>query len=112
MYHNGIWGTVCDDGWGMNDAHVVCRELGFPRALYARYRAYFGPGTGRIWLNEVRCRGNENTLSNCSHRGWGILRYRAWQGYCKHLEDAGVVCLGKCHDKELCVNNVSTYNIS
>lgn len=26
---DGHWGTVCDNGWGNEEANVVCRELGY-----------------------------------------------------------------------------------
>ena len=86
VYHNGEWGTVCDDGWDWNDAQVVCSELGLGDAFAATVRAFYGQGSGRIWLDKVKCVGTEITIGNCSHRGWGILRS------CSHNEDAGVKC--------------------
>lgn len=35
IFHNGSWGTVCDDAWDINEAQAVCRQLHFPGAREA-----------------------------------------------------------------------------
>ncbi|XP_048062384.1 scavenger receptor cysteine-rich type 1 protein M130-like [Megalobrama amblycephala] len=85
ILHNGQWGTVCDDDWDMNDAVVVCRQLGCGGAVSAKSQAYFGQGSDPIWLDDVRCSGSELSLTQCSHNTIGIHD-------CSHSEDAGVVC--------------------
>ncbi|XP_039365598.1 deleted in malignant brain tumors 1 protein-like isoform X2 [Mauremys reevesii] len=82
---NQQWGTVCDDNWDLQDAEVVCRQLGCGTALSAPGGARFGPGSDRIWLDEVHCAGTEVALSNCRAQPWG-------DSNCNHGEDAGVVC--------------------
>ena len=85
VYHNGAWGTVCDDNWDLRDANVVCRQLGFAGAVAANWSAAFGRGEGKIWMDEVQCTGNESSFKECNHQGWGSHN-------CGHREDAGVMC--------------------
>ena len=82
VYHNGEWGTVCNDGWTLNAAQVVCREIGFDSAIKT---LHYGQGSGQIWLDNVVCIGNESSIEKCSHGGWGIHD-------CTHSEDVGVQC--------------------
>lgn len=82
---NGQWGTVCHDKWSIEDAKVVCRWLGFPGVIHETNWASFGEGTGPIWLDNVRCAGDENTLNECK-------KYEIGNHNCEHREDAGVVC--------------------
>ncbi|XP_072171853.1 scavenger receptor cysteine-rich domain-containing group B protein-like [Diadema setosum] len=87
IYHNGEWGTVCDDIWDIDDAAVVCRQLGYQEAWQARGSAYFGQGRTAqiIWLDNVNCTGNELQLSDCLSAAWSTHN-------CLHSEDAGVKC--------------------
>ncbi|XP_063255908.1 macrophage receptor MARCO [Prinia subflava] len=82
IFHKGSWGTICDDGWTTREAGVVCRMLGFHRAV-SSFTA--PPGTGQIWLDDVNCKGSEITITDCSKRDWGAHN-------CNHNEDAGVEC--------------------
>ncbi|XP_067360301.1 uncharacterized protein [Channa argus] len=85
IFLSGQWGTVCDDIWELPHAQVVCRQLGCGRALSAQPAAFFGQGSGPIWLDDVRCTGNESAITDCTHAGLGAHN-------CNHGEDAGVIC--------------------
>ncbi|XP_077872014.1 antigen WC1.1-like [Ictidomys tridecemlineatus] len=87
ILHQHSWGTVCDYNWDLSDAHVVCRQMGCGEALNAVHEAFFGEGSGRIWLDELTCLGEESHVWKCPSLGWG-------QHYCTHKWDAGVICSG------------------
>ena len=88
IFTSGNWGTVCDDGWDIRDASVVCRQLGFLGAVSAPTSAHFGAGSGQIWLDDVDCFGSESSIVNCKHSGCGVEN-------CGHHEDASVICSSK-----------------
>ena len=83
----GSWGTICDDDWDLDDAHVVCRQLGCGEALDATGSAHFGAGSGPIWMDDVNCKGNELQLWKCPSQAWG-------RHNCDHHKDTGVICSG------------------
>ena len=93
VQHSGTWGTICGHSWDVREAEVICRQLGLDGALKAFARAWarawpwapFGRGVGQIWLDDLQCRGNETSISECSHLGWGVHD-------CNHYYDVSVVC--------------------
>ncbi|XP_076741511.1 scavenger receptor cysteine-rich domain-containing protein DMBT1 [Maylandia zebra] len=85
IFNDGQWGTVCDDSWDLNDANVVCRQLGCGSAYSALQNAAFGLGSGPIWLDDVACFGNESSITDCRHNGFGVHN-------CRHYDDASIIC--------------------
>ena len=108
--YGGIWGTVCRDQWGIPDAGVACRQLGFPSEGSAKQyltekvstnhdfifnigavvilnasEAGFGVPTGPVLYDEANCIGTEDRLANCRHNGIGTLN-------CDHSRDVGLRC--------------------
>ena len=49
--------------------------------------AYYGEGSGYIWLDDVNCSSSETNILSCPHNGLGMHN-------CGHSEDAGVRCTG------------------
>ena len=86
IFYNGTWGTVCDDSWNDRAAAVVCSSLGYVKRRSIILESLpFGPGTGSIHLDNVDCTGDETSLEQCAHNGWGSHD-------CSHREDASVMC--------------------
>ena len=94
QYYAGSWSTVCDDGWDLNNAKVVCRQVGLGGAVRATTGSFFGRGAGRAILSDVDCTGSETALGWCLHSGW-ISRSCS--------QTAGVVCEGKVKLKDVCM---------
>nr|XP_033792452.1 antigen WC1.1-like isoform X3 [Geotrypetes seraphini] len=90
---NNTWGTVCDYNWGIEDATVVCRELGCGSAVEAVHGAHFKAGSGPVWLKTVFCSGNETQISQC-----GSVMSEHYP--CDHSRDAGVICSGEEQGRE------------
>ena len=84
---NSVWGSICDNNWDIQDARVVCHQLGYAYAVAAPTSAHYGEGTGPIWFDNVRCLGNESDIFLCEHDWFSNHN-------CNHNEDASVECLG------------------
>ena len=112
---NDQWGTVCDDLWDSTDATVVCKQLGYAYTeskcticCHCRFimnclssvtacsggsaysNAFFGTGSGHIFLDDVQCASSSSQLLECPSRP--ILSHN-----CLHSADAGVGCEGMNH---------------
>ena len=86
--YDGKWGTICDREWDDKDAKVVCRQLGYADGI-ANRTSYTTTATGPVWLDKMRCTGNETSIEKCASGGRWNVNDTACTG---HARDAGVQC--------------------
>ncbi len=65
IQRNGQWGTICDrwSNWDFREMGVACRQLGFLGAK----RTYKHPGSGPVYMSDLSCKGNEESLWDCRY---------------------------------------------
>ena len=67
--------------------------------------AYFGPGSGEIFLAGVYCSGHESSILDCSYSSPSSYPYYY---YCDdHSDDAGVRCPGN----KIIIHNIKSHLI-
>eukprot|EP00742_Colponemidia_sp_Colp-10_P012218 GILJ01013680.1.p1 GENE.GILJ01013680.1~~GILJ01013680.1.p1 ORF type:complete len:1312 (-),score=147.36 GILJ01013680.1:315-3842(-) len=89
---NDQWGTVCSDYFNDYAAQYACAALGYPTDKAYMIKWYgMGNTSSPIYLDDVNCQADSNTLFNCSY-----LYSPPGKNYgnCAHWEDVGIDCTG------------------
>ena len=90
VYYGGQWDSVCNADWDINDANVVCRELGFSGASSAEYSRATTGRQADVILDGALCVGTEDHLLDCPR----IVSLSNVTRNCLG-NYAGVTCIGK-----------------
>ena len=88
VLYDGEWGYICGTQWGIAEANVTCRMLGFKSASQAKVKGFPKDDKYlcRVWVDVVRCKGSEESLLDCS-----LDRFASFS--CEDPQrKAGVVC--------------------
>ena len=66
VFYREEWGKICRNKWNINDAKVICRQLGFSGAL-AEFIGSDVKGEDSITfvMSDVSCSGDESGLAYC-----------------------------------------------
>lgn len=70
VLYNNQWGSVCHTNWALEDATVLCQELGCGDATDSP--SYSGSYYGPKWMDYVGCTGKETSVRTCPFTGYGV----------------------------------------
>ncbi|XP_019205450.1 scavenger receptor cysteine-rich type 1 protein M160 [Oreochromis niloticus] len=71
VYHKNTWGYVGDTLWSKNTEKVVCKSTHCGEPVDSSVKDILKPSEdSTIWLNELKCEGDESALWECKHPGW------------------------------------------
>ncbi|XP_020623726.1 lysyl oxidase homolog 2A-like [Orbicella faveolata] len=87
VFHDGKWGSVCADGWGIEEAMTVCRQLnlGYASQAVTKNNLFGGTALGMI-MSGVKCRVDDISIYRCQHDDWKNTT-------CSKEDLAGVICV-------------------
>ena len=86
-----LWKPLCDDGWNLRSAMVVCRQLnlGPPVSIYSHASTVvsnnYGTESDEYFIESLVCKGTESSIVDCVYRNYST-------NGCHQNETAGVVC--------------------
>ena len=72
VFYAGVWGAISSSNWDINDAKVVCRQLGYSAgAEVALKNGVYGVISGPVWITNLQCTGSESNVMECAQDGLG-----------------------------------------
>lgn len=89
MHVNSRWGQVCNSQFGLTEANVACKELGFAQgalSLLPQELADSQTEDHRFQMDSIKCLGHETSLRHCVHLGWGV------HNNCSNDQAVGLIC--------------------
>ncbi|XP_044167376.1 lysyl oxidase homolog 3A-like [Acropora millepora] len=92
VFHDNKWGSICSDGWGLEEAMTVCRQLNLGFASEAVINDRFHGTDHRVIMSGVTCRVDAISIYNCQRDPWTNTTCSS-KG-----SSAGVVCVDELPD--------------